>query len=287
MKITLSTTRAIRCEKFLREKLPFLRRSFLQKLFRKREIKVGNTARALDAKVSTGENITVFLPDPRKYFFDLTGNEILFEDGDVIAFNKRAGISTHAGVGTRGNDLRTAAEFLLKLKLIVVHRIDKATSGVIVFAKNQQTARTLEDEFRKRKVGKQYFVVVEGIPRAREGVIALRLKRKGKLMEIDKTGVEAETSWKLLTPEISRGRQKTALLEIEIKTGRMHQIRVHLSAIGHPVIGDELYGYDKSEKALFPRKRGRMLLHASKLKILDYEFEAKIPSEFQISNFKF
>lgn len=266
MKITLSTTREIRCEKFLREELPFLRRSFLQKLFRKREVKLDGKAQKPESKIPAKSELNVFLPDPRKYFFDLTGNAILFEDENVIAFDKRAGISTHAGVGTRGNDLRSAAELLLKLKLIVVHRIDKATSGVIVFAKNQQTARTLEDEFRKRKVGKQYFAVVEGIPREREGVINLRLKRRGKLMEIDKTGVEAETFWKLM-----RKLGKRALLEIEIKTGRMHQIRAHLAAIKHPVVGDSLYG---------EAKEGKTLLHASKLKILDYEFEAKMPVEF-------
>ncbi len=275
LKLEFKTSREIRIEKFLAEQLPFLRRNFLQKLFRKREVKVEGVAQKIDAKAPANTNVEVFLPNSQKHFSALTGNEIIFENEHLIAFNKRAGISTHAGIGTRGDDLRNCAKTLLEIKLIVVHRIDKQTSGVVIFAKNQKTARALEEEFRKRRVGKKYFAVVEGIPKTKEGEINLRLKRKDKVMEVSESGVESKTNWKIvkvLTPEISRGIGKRALLEVEIETGRMHQIRVHLAAIDHPVVGDNLYGKGEEE---------RMLLHSGELRILDYKFQAKLPLSFR------
>ena len=97
MKIEFETTREIRAEKFVGEKLPFLRANFVQKLFRKREIKVGKVAQKLNSKIPAGESVAIFLPDPRKFFAELTGNSLLFEDKNVIAFAKRAGLTTHAG----------------------------------------------------------------------------------------------------------------------------------------------------------------------------------------------
>ncbi len=283
MKLEFKTSRETRAEKFLREKLPFIRKNFIQKLFRKREIKVEGIPQKVETRLPADSIVEVFLPDPHKHFFELTGNTIIFENADLIAFDKRAGISTHAGVGTRGNDLRTATEVLLRKKLVVVHRIDKPTSGVVIFAKNQKIARLLEEEFRQRRVEKKYFAVVEGIPKTSEGVVDLRLKRVGKRMEISEAGLEAQTFWKVI-----KKTGKHALLEIQIKTGRTHQIRAHLTAIGLPVVGDETYLSTSSrqaekslkEKSLPPRERGRMLLHASDLKILDYKFHAKLPAKF-------
>ncbi len=286
MKFEFKVSRDSRAEKFLREKLPFLRRNFLQKLFRKREIKVGGIPQKIGARLPANSIVEVFLPDPHKHFFELTGNKILFENADLIAFDKYAGISTHAGVGTRSNDLRTAAEVLLQKKLIVVHRVDKPTSGVVIFAKNQRIARLLEEEFRQRRVEKKYFAIVAGVPRKKEGVIDLNLKRVGKRVEISENGMEAKTFWKVI-----KKMDKHVLLEIKIETGRTHQIRVHLAAIGLPVVGDETYfsasSYStgsgqarRAEKSLPSQKWGRMLLHASELQILDYKFQAKLPTEF-------
>jgi len=275
MKLEFKNSREIRAEKFLADELPFLKRSFLQKLFRKREIKVGGIAQKVDAKIPPNSTVEIFLPEPRKYFADLTGNAIIFEDDNVIVFDKRAGIPTHSGIGTRGDDLKNCARILLKRNLTVVHRIDRATSGVVIFAKNQKTARKLEDEFRARRAEKIYHAVVEGRPPL-EGMSEKKILRMGKQMEISEKGVAAKTLWKVV-----RKLGRNSLLEIRIETGRMHQIRVHLAAAGFPVVGDALYPSTGSGQA-GRATNSRMLLHSSSLKILDYTFTAKLPEEFLI-----
>ncbi len=266
LKIELTNTREIRAEKFVAEKLPFLKRTFLQKLFRKREIKVAKIPLKAEAKIAANSVVEVFLPDPRKFFSELTGNQIIFEDKNVIAFAKRAGLTTHAGVGTHGDDLRSCAETLLNLRLTVVHRLDRATSGIVIFAKNAATARKLEEAFRARQVFKKYFAVVAKLPRENSGEINLSLKKVGPKMEIAKIGLAAQTFWKVV-----KRFSNSTLLEVEITTGRTHQIRAHLAAVGMPIVGDSMYG--KAQDA-------RMLLHAGELKILDYNFSAEIPPEF-------
>lgn len=268
MKITFTAVRAARLEKLVREKLPYLRRALVQKLFRKKEVKVGGVHKPAENQVELRAKIEVFLPDPRKYFFALTGCEIVHEDANVIAFDKRSGLTTQEGVGTHGDTLHMAAQNLLKLHLVVVHRLDRETSGLIIFAKNQAMARRLEDEFRGRRVEKTYLAVVEGNVKLATGVIEKSLQKVGKKMELAKGGgLTAKTSWKVLKKLPGK-----TLLELKIPTGRMHQIRVHLASIGHPVVGDDLYG-----RSL---KTGRMLLHAAELKILDYDFKSKVPEEF-------
>lgn len=275
----LKTNREIRAEKFVAEILPFLKRTFLQKLFRKKEIKLGKVAQKSGDKLTAGSALEVYLPDPRKYFFDLTGNQIIFEDKDVIAFVKRAGITTHTGVGTRGDDLRSCAEKLLNLKLTVVHRLDRGTSGVIVFAKNSATARKLENAFRERKVFKKYFALVEGTPKTDSGQINFPLKKVGVKMEVAEKGLAAETKWKVIKK--FKGR---TLLDVEITTGRTHQIRAHLAEIGLPVVGDDLYPSTRPPRRTRSEQAAsigsRMFLHATELRILNYTFEAKISEEF-------
>jgi 23S rRNA-/tRNA-specific pseudouridylate synthase len=161
----------------------------------------------------------------------------------------------------------------LKRNLIVIHRIDRATSGVVIFAKNQKTARKLEDEFRERRAEKIYHAVVEGRPPL-AGVSEKKILRMGKKMELSEKGVAAKTLWKVV-----RKLGRNSLLEIRIETGRMHQIRVHLAAAGFPVVGDALYPSTGSGQARRATE-SRMLLHSSSLKILGYTFEAKLPEEF-------
>jgi RluA family pseudouridine synthase len=265
MKIDFKASRGGRLERLVRERLPYVRRAFLQKLFRKREIKVGDTARRSDADVSAGEKITVFLPDSRKNFRIITGCEILFENGEVIAFDKAAGVTTHKGIGTKGKTLRESAEELLELNLRVVHRLDRDTSGVLIFAKTKKACEKIAEEFRQRRTDKTYHAVIVGIPKEKSGIITFPLKKVDERIVVAKSGgLSAETHWKLI-----KKLKDSALVEVKLITGRTHQIRVHFQALGHPIVGDKLYNDTDS--------KDRMMLHASQLKILDYTFEAKLP----------
>lgn len=268
LKIVFTSSRKAKLERLVRERIPYLRRAFLQKLFRKKEIKVGNTARKSDAEVQAREEITVYLPDPRKHLRVMLGCEILFENNDLIAFDKGEGITTHKGVGTKGKTLKEAAQELLDLRLTIVHRLDRDTSGVLIFAKTKASGNKLAEEFRQRRTDKTYHAVIEGIPKEKSGIITFPLKKIGERIVVAKSGgLSAETHWQLVKKIGSN-----ALVELKLITGRTHQIRVHLAAIGHPIVGDKLYGNPESGE--------RMMLHASQLKILDYEFEAKLPEEF-------
>jgi len=272
MKIDFQASKTGKLERLVRENLPFIRRAFLQKLFRKKEVKVGGSARKADAEVSAGEKITVFLPDPSRNFREITGCEILFENEEIIAFNKSEGITTHAGVGTKGKTLLEAAEALLGLKLTIVHRLDRDTSGVLIFAKTKKAADKFANEFRQRRTHKTYHAVISGIPKEKEGVIKLPLKKVGEKIVVAKSGgLSAETRWKLV-----KKLKNSALVEVELITGRTHQIRVHFAAIGHPIVGDKLYSSASSERS-GAAEAPRMMLHASNLEILDYKFHAKLP----------
>jgi len=269
MKLEFTCKRTTKAARFVEASLPFVRRAMLQKLFRKNEIKAGGKPIDSNAEIVAGESVTVFLPDARRSLSDLIGCTIIAETEDFIAIDKRAGLASVAGTGTRRADLKSALETLLDEKIIAVHRLDQDTSGVIIFAKNQTTARNLEEEFRNRNAKKTYHAVIERKPKEKSGQIDLPLKKINQKVKPDPRGQSAETSWKSVK-QVERG----YLLECQPRTGRTHQIRVHLASQLSPIVGDSLYGA-KSVKDL-----RRFLLHASRLEISGDAFEARLPKEF-------
>jgi len=183
--------------------------------------------------------------------------EIIYEDENILALNKPAMLDSYM-----------VADNFPDAKLI--HRLDRETSGVLLLAKNREFLERAILEFRNRRVKKVYVAWVEGVffEEIEINKPISTFKRGGKsFSKIDsKKGKEAIT---IVRPILIQG--KKSKVEIEIKTGRTHQIRVHLSSIGHPVVGDERYGS--------PTKTKRVLLHAKRLSLLGYEFEAKEPKD--------
>jgi 23S rRNA pseudouridine1911/1915/1917 synthase len=208
--------------------------------------------------------------------------EILYEDDDVIAVNKPAGMTVHAGAGNsrgtlvnallgRGQSLSQSNDLL---RPGIVHRIDKETSGVLLVAKNDAAHAQLGEAFRQRTVKKTYLALVQGLLPQASGRIELAIgrdpKRRTRMTAVRKTvpgaamrtAREARTDWNVLARIDS-----TTLLEVQLHTGRTHQIRVHFSVLKHPIVGDTLYGaaghLHVGKTALLAL--GRNFLHAAKL----------------------
>jgi 23S rRNA pseudouridine1911/1915/1917 synthase len=204
--------------------------------------------------------------------------DILYEDDDVIAVNKPAGMTVHAGAGAttgtlvnallgRGQSLSQGGD---SLRPGIVHRLDKDTSGVILVAKNDAAHAKLSEAFRQRQVKKIYLALVQGLIKQDRGTIDFAIARDPKRrtrMAARRSIVipgarEARTDWRVLARL-----DNASLLEVQLHTGRTHQIRVHLSALHHPVVGDTLYGAAKqlSVGRLILPALNRNFLHAAKL----------------------
>jgi 23S rRNA pseudouridine1911/1915/1917 synthase len=204
--------------------------------------------------------------------------DILYEDEDVIAVNKPAGMTVHAGAGTtrgtlvnallgRGQALSQAGD---ALRPGIVHRLDKDTSGIILVAKNDAAHAKLGEAFRQREVKKTYITLVQGLFKERRGTIDLAIARDpqrrtrmtARRSMVHGNAREARTDWRVLASI-----DTTSLLEVQLHTGRTHQIRVHFSALRHAVVGDTLYGaapqFRVGKITLPPLHRN--FLHAAKL----------------------
>ncbi|MCX7655396.1 MAG: RluA family pseudouridine synthase [Treponemataceae bacterium] len=172
------------------------------------------------------------------------GLRILYEDSSILVVDKPAGLLS---IGTESEKEHTAYWILStylkkrgeKRNVAVVHRLDRETSGVLLFAKSAVTKKILMEHWDELVICRQYVAVVEGLVRGEEGTIDLHLQENQRgHMVVDPRGQRAVTRWKVL----QRGPSRT-LLSLELETGRKNQIRVHLAAIGHPVVGDTKYGY--------------------------------------------
>jgi 23S rRNA pseudouridine1911/1915/1917 synthase len=190
---------------------------------------------------------------------------VLYEDADVIAINKPAGMVVHTGAGRHSGTLVNAVLHRFgklsgvggELRPGIVHRLDRFTSGVILIARNDTAHRHLAEQFASRQVEKIYVALVHGALKSDAGRITAPITRdpvtRVRMTARLARGRQASTSYQVL----KRFKEYT-LLEVKIGTGRTHQIRVHLASIGHPVVGDKLYGAPASEL-------GRYFLHARQI----------------------
>jgi RluA family pseudouridine synthase len=184
-----------------------------------------------------------------------TSLEIVYEDERVLALSKPCGQPTIPGRGEIGEPLNRSAEKHAKRKVFVVHRLDREASGLVVFAKDAATHKRLSQRFEARQVHKKYLVAVQG-ELSGEGLVRSPIKEYGSgRMGVGEGGKPSQTRYRSLQTT-----KKATLLEVEPVTGRRHQIRVHLYSIGHPVLGDPLYGKDRPVGGA-----PRLLLHSLEL----------------------
>lgn len=264
-----------RADKLLAASRQDLSRAAVQRAFEAGLVCVGGEPIGKSHKLSAGEVIEYSLPETRPS--ELAPNaialDILFEDDDLIAINKPPGMVVHPGAAT-GND--TMVHALLahcagQLSGIggverpgIVHRLDRETSGVIIAAKTDTAHRVLARAFAQRETEKEYLALVSGVPTLLSGTILkpiIRHSAHRHRMTIaeEGSGRTAHTDW---MRETAFG-TFAALLRCHIHTGRTHQIRVHLKSIGHPILGDRVYGWHPDPKADFPVPR--TMLHAARL----------------------
>jgi len=218
--------------------------------------------------------------------------EILYEDDSILAINKSPGMVVHPGNGCRSGTVVNAALFRCgrlpdlgdPTRPGIVHRIDRETSGILLIAKTDQAGVKLQEGFRERTIRKTYLAVVSGLMDNAAGMIDQPIGRhpvaRTRMAEVA-DGRRAVTHWKVVRS--SSGEWST--LEIKIETGRTHQIRVHLSARGNPILGDRLYGFKASRLQGEGSPVERVLLHAWKLGFkhpvsgVKMQFEAPLPDD--------
>ncbi|MCY7376250.1 MAG: RluA family pseudouridine synthase, partial [Pyrinomonadaceae bacterium] len=255
-----------RFDAFLSEKIENWSRSRLQKLIDDGDATVNQKQTKSSYKLRADDEIEVELTEiPTKDFEpEDIALEIVYEDEFLAVINKPAGMVVHPGAGVSGGTLANAIAHHFKLQTAdskfenhrvgIVHRLDKDTSGLLVVAKTDEIHEKLSEQFREREVFKSYVALVHGAIERNEGTIdqpIAREKHNRTRMAIRAHGRGALSLWK-----VRKRFEKFTLLNVEIKTGRTHQIRVHLMSINHPVVGDETYngGRDKTVKDLTVRQ---------------------------------
>ena len=281
--------KGLRLDRFLADQLPQFSRSRLQQLIRNGSVRLNGTTARPRELIRAGDIIDLTEP-PLEKIDNQPENiplEILLEDDDLIVINKPAGLVVHPGAGHREHTLVNALlHHCPTLSGIggqerpgIVHRLDKETSGCLVVAKNDETHRALSVQFAERTVDKTYLALVAGKMRRNAGVIQEKIGRhrvdRQRMSVESSRGRSARTDYRVV-----RSSEQGSLVECKLHSGRTHQIRVHLHHIGHPVLGDKIYG--RKSGAKFPRQ----MLHAWKLGFQNprtgdrKNFEAPLPNDF-------
>jgi len=268
----------IRLDKYLTQVLPQFSRAYLQKLIGQGYILVNGQRTKANQRLSKVDKITVELPpSPVHPLAEPIPLAIVYEDDDILVIDKTAGLTVHPAPGHPSHTLVNAvlahypglAMSNEPMRPGIVHRLDKDTSGLIVIAKNNFAREYLAAQFKSRTVTKGYLVLVRGRLSPEQGMIEATIgrdPRSRRKMAIVKEGKEASTQY-----QVRKYLDNYTLVEVTPLTGRTHQIRVHLSAIGCPVVGDHVYGIKSAHL-------NRQFIHA-------YRLGFRLPSTEQYQEF--
>ena len=282
----------MRIDRYLSEQCDDLSRSYLQKLVKDGAVRVGGREVKSNYKVAAGDAVTLDVPDavepeilPEEMALD-----ILYEDTDIILINKPKGMVVHPAAGHDTGTLVNGLMYHCRdglsgingvMRPGIVHRIDMDTTGVLIVCKNDMAHNSIAKQLKEHSITRKYFAVVHGVIKVEEGTVDAPIGRhpvdRKKMSINEKNGRQAITHYRVL----ERFRQFT-YVECQLETGRTHQIRVHMASIGHPLLGDAVYGPAKA-----PYKLQGQTLHAGVLGIIhprtgEYmEFSAPLPEYFQ------
>jgi 23S rRNA pseudouridine1911/1915/1917 synthase len=270
-----------RVDAFLAAAAPGHSRSYWQKRCELGDVQIDDKPVKASYKLRADEIVQVQLPIQPDFSSEIL--PIIYEDNDVIVINKPSGLLTHAK-GAETPEF-SVAEFVRPRtsdgtdtnRPGIVHRLDRGTSGIIIAAKNPETKRWLQGQFSKRNVKKTYLALVEGHLKEPAAVLDLPIERnpkKPQTFRVGPNGKPAETAYRVITSY-----KDYDFVELKPHTGRTHQLRVHLEYLGHPIVGDHMYGRDN-------KHLGRMFLHAHQLELTlpsreRKTFTAPLPPELQ------
>jgi 23S rRNA pseudouridine1911/1915/1917 synthase len=286
-----------RLDQFLAAQLSNFSRAQIQKAIRDGGAQLdGEVVRRPGLRLRGGERLTLALPEaaPATAQPEDIPLNILYEDDDLVAVNKPAGLVVHAGAGHRRGTLvnallhryRRLSSIGAPLRPGIVHRLDRPTSGVLVVARTDAAHRALVGQFQRREVEKRYLALAHGRLAAATGVIRLPVARdrvrRTRMTTRRREGREAVTDYRVLQSAAG-----FTLLEAFLRTGRTHQVRVHFSSLGHPLVGDTLYGAPRLLRwdGRSAPTLARIFLHAQRLRFLHpgtgrpVEVRAPVPAE--------
>lgn len=284
-----------RIDAYLAKKYEDISRVAVKRLIEEEKILVNNKKTKASYKVQENDEISIEEEKPKEIELKAQNIpiEILYEDNDIIVVNKPKGMVVHPANGNPDGTLVNAVMAIChdslsgiggEIRPGIVHRLDKDTSGVIVVAKNDKAHINLSEQIKNHEVEKTYLALVKGFVKENEATINMPIGRSTsnrKKMAVTKSGKQAITHFKVIK-RYKTHKQDYALLEVKIETGRTHQIRVHLSQIGYPIVGDSTYSNGKNEWGI----EGQCL-HAKSLKFKhpitgkEMYIEAKLPQYYE------
>lgn len=290
--IRIVASGAGRCDKYIAENVPEVTRSYLKHLFDDGLIHVNGMSKSASYKLKAGDVIEFMLPEPEE--IEAKGEDIpldiVYEDSELLVINKKRGMVVHPAPGNSTGTLVNAVLFHCEgnlsgingqLRPGIVHRIDKDTTGLLVVAKTNDAHLFLSDQLGDRSLSREYYALVHGNIKEDCGTVDAPIARsendRKKMTVTNKNSREAVTDY-----FVEERFGLYTLVRCKLRTGRTHQIRVHMKHIGHPIVGDKTYGVKKEEFNLIGQ-----LLHAGKIGFIHpltkekVSFEASIPEDFQ------
>ncbi len=286
----------VRVDKYISDMVPDMSRSYIQKLIKDGNVSIGDKKLKSNYKVSYNDTVTIIFPEPQK--LDIVPEnidiDIVYEDNDIIVVNKDKDMVVHPAPGHYTGTLVNALLYHCGDNLSgingvmrpgIVHRIDKDTTGLLIVCKNDIAHNKIAAQLAEHSITRKYHALVTGNIKDESGTIDKPIYRHPvdrKKMAIVPDGKRAVTHYKVLNRYITKNKaMNLTYVECQLETGRTHQIRVHMSSISHPLVGDTIYG---SEKQLF--KTNGQVLHAKTLGIIHpttekyIEFDSELPDYF-------